>query len=104
MGNSAMNLDNLRQLCRQETLVVTAHCMERMSRRGIGLSEVKLAIMEGEIIEDYPDDFPYPSALILGNGLHVVTGIGDGRLWLITAYRPDPGQWEADLRTRRVSE
>ena len=104
MGDSVMNLDSLRRLCRQETLVVTAHCMERMSRRGIGLSEVKQAIMEGIIIEDYPDDFPYPSALILGNALHVVAGVGDDRLWLITTYRPDPDHWEADLRTRRVSE
>ena len=98
-----MNPDHLRQLCRTETLMVTAHCIERMSKRGIELSEVKQAIMTGEVIEDYPDDYPYPSALVLGNGLHVVAGVGDGRLWLITAYRPDPEQWEVDLRTRKVS-
>ena len=97
-----MSIDDLRQLCRPETLIVTAHCMERLSRRSIELAEVKRAIMEGEIIEDYPDDYPYPSALILGNGLHVVAGVGDGFLWLITAYRPSSQQWEDDLRTRKV--
>ena len=66
------------------------------------LSEVMRAIMTGEVIEDYPDDYPYPSALISGNGLHVVAGVGDGRLWLITSYRPDPEQWEDDLKTRKV--
>lgn len=45
----------------------------------------------------------YPSCLVLYQGLHVVAGIGDGRLWLITAYHPDPEQWEADLRTRRAN-
>lgn len=97
-----MNLDDLRFLCRRETMIVTTHCMDRMSKRDIELSEVMRAIMTGEVIEDYPDDYPYPSALISGNGLHVVAGVGDGRLWLITSYRPDPEQWEDDLKTRKV--
>lgn len=99
-----MNPNELRQLCHRETLIVTAHCMERMSKRGIGLDEVRQAILKGEIIDYYPNDYPYPSDLILGNGLHVVAGIGDGMLWLITAYRPNPTQWESDLKTRKVSK
>ncbi|MBR1560159.1 MAG: DUF4258 domain-containing protein [Clostridia bacterium] len=98
-----MEVDALRELCRRETLVVSLHCMKRLTERDIGLSEVIRAIMTGEIIEDYPDDYPYPSCLVLGEGLHVVAGVGDGRLWLITAYRPDPDQWEDDMRTRRVA-
>lgn len=98
-----MTHDDLRRLCRRDTLVVTMHCIKRMTERRIELSEVRQAIMKGEIIEDYPDDFPYPSCLVLYQGLHVVAGIGDGRLWLITAYHPDPEQWEADLRTRRAN-
>ena len=70
-----MDLDDLQRLCHRETLIVTAHCMDRMSKRGIELSEVMRAIMTGEVIEDYPDDYPYPSALILGNGLHAVAGV-----------------------------
>lgn len=94
----------MRGLCDEESIIVTQHCMKRMVERGIALSEVRRAIMIGEIIEEYPDDFPYPSALIFGCGLHVVAGIGDGRLWLITAYVPDPAQWNGDLKTRKVSE
>ena len=59
------------------------------------------AIAKGEVIEDYPDDYPYPSCLILGEGIHIVAGIGDDMLWLITAYRPDLDQWSDDLKTRR---
>lgn len=94
-------MDELRRLLIAGEVMVTAHGLKRMVERGIELTEVKKAILQGEIIEDYPDDYPYPSCLILGNGLHVVAGAGDGKLWLITAYRPDPAKWEADLKTRR---
>ena len=57
----------------------------------------------GEIIEDYS----YPSCLILGmtiksRFLHVVVGIGERKLWLITAYESDPGQWEDWFKKRAV--
>lgn len=96
-----MNLDELRALIRTDSIVVTGHCLKRMVERDIELSEVRRAIMEGEIIEEYPEDYPYPSCLILGRGLHIVAGQGDGVLWLITVYRPDLRQWESDLKTRR---
>lgn len=58
------------------------------------------------IIEDYPDDYPFPSCLVLGatvNGkvLHVVVGVGDGCLWLITAYYSDPLKWNDDFSIRK---
>ena len=96
-----MNIEELRMLCNDETIVVSQHCLKRIVERGIMLSEVKQAILRGEIIEDYPNDYPYPSCLVLGCGLHVVAGIGDGYMWLITAYRPDPAKWESDMKTRR---
>lgn len=60
----------------------------------------------GEIIEEYPEDYPYPSRLILGmtikyRFLHVAVGIGERKIWLITAYEPDPGQWEDGFKKRK---
>ncbi len=79
--------------------------MQRMIQRGITRQDVKDAIPEGEIIEEYPDDYPYPSCLISGNNrLHVVCGIGEGWLWIITAYYPAEDKWEPDLKTRRRTE
>ena len=98
-----MQMPDLHKLLRADSFVVTAHCMKRMVERGIALSEVKDAILHGEIIEDYPDAYPYPACLILGNGLHAVVGCGDNMLWLVTAYRPDASQWENDLRRRKES-
>lgn len=62
--------------------------------------------MSGEIIEEYPEDYPYCSYLILGLSikkqyLHVVCGIGNSRLWIITAYFPSIDKWEPDCKTRK---
>ena len=35
------------------------------------------------------------------NHIHVVCGIGEGHLWIITAYRPSLEKWESDLKTRK---
>ena len=80
--------------------------MTRLLQRRIFLEDVTHAIKCGEIIEDYPDDYPYPSCLIFGRdrnnqALHVVCGESENELWLITAYRPSLEFWEEDLKTRK---
>ena len=66
-------------------------------------------IQTGETIENYPDDFPYPSRLVLGwHGLrpiHVVVAdnIHDKENIVITVYEPDPSEWESDLKRRKAS-
>ena len=52
---------------------------ERMQERDISRADVKKCVLEGEIIEDYPDDFPHPSCLIFGYTIndkiiHVIAG------------------------------
>ena len=95
-------IDKLRQLLTERRIVWTVHVVNRIEQRGIDPDEVEQAIMTGEIIEVYPDDYPYPSCLILGgNNLHVVCGMGNGRMWVITAYRPSLDKWEPDLKTRK---
>jgi len=37
-----------------------------MMERGISRKIVKKILLSGEIVENYPDDKPYPSALFLG--------------------------------------
>jgi hypothetical protein len=83
--------------------------LERIEKRGITFEDVNSAIDNGEIIELYIDDYPYPSALILGykvnnTPVHLVIGVGDGLAWLITAYNPDTGKWENDFKTRKVEK
>ena len=97
-----MVLDEIKSLCRQGKIQWTNHVQQRISQRDITRQNVKDAILTGAVIEEYPTDYPFPSCLILGsNRLHVVCGIGDGILWIITAYRPSNDKWEPDLKTRK---
>ena len=99
------SMAQFRALNRPEAIIVTQHSRKRFAERGIKLQDVCEAISTGEIIEEYPDDFPCPSCLILGksNGmnLHVCASINEGFIYIITSYVPDPTKWEADLKTRR---
>jgi hypothetical protein len=64
------------------------------------------SLLHGEIIEEYPNDYPHPSCLVLGlnpagKAPHIVCGISEDTLWLITAYSPNPAEWSADFKTRK---
>lgn len=78
-----------------------------MMERGLTRAGVKHVLMYGEEIEDYPNDRPCPSALILGMvdliPIHVVAAIDkDADLChVITAYVPDDEHFEPDFRTRK---
>ncbi len=73
--------------------------------RGILLEDVENVLNNGSIIEEYPDDYPFPSCLILGNSNeknpHVCASLDDGYIYIITAYIPDSTRWESDLKTRK---
>ena len=95
-------IDEIKSLCQQGKVEWTNHVQQRILQRGISRKDVKEAIIHGEIIENYPNDYPFPSFLMLGiNHLHVVCGLGTGKLWIITAYRPSGDKWETDLKTRK---
>jgi hypothetical protein len=82
------------------------HALERFLERGISRAEVISAILQGEVIEVYTTDRPYPSGLILHvetEPVHVVAAAEsvDSVCHVITAYRPDLERFEADYKTRR---
>ena len=49
-----------------EKIAFRVHAIQRMYERSITAEEVHTVIQTGETIEDYPNDFPYPSRLLLG--------------------------------------
>ena len=62
--------------------------------------------MTGKIIKQYEDDKPFASCLVLGitinqKPLHLVISHDEEFIYLITAYYPNPTQWEADWETRK---
>ena len=79
-----MNLEIYQKLCMESKILWTQHCLQRMQERNISRADVKNGIVTGEIIEDYPDDYPNPSCLIFGYNisgqiLHIVV-CGDYRV------------------------
>ena len=88
----------------------TFHARKEMEAEGLGAikeAEVYEAVLNGEIIENYPDDEPYPSCLIFGatergRPLHIVCAFAadEDTAIVITAYQPDEKLW-IDFKRRK---
>ncbi len=100
------------QLCFEHSAVYfTIHAKHEMESEEFGLisiSEVVEAVGYAEIVEEYPDDLPYPSALILGftssqRPLHLVCAFNyiEDSLTIVTVYQPDPDRW-INFRSRKI--
>ena len=76
----------------------------RLERRHITRDEILNAVDSYSIVESYPQDKYLPSYLIVAaDSFHILfaVDVAEDNLRVVTAYRPDPGEWETDLRTRR---
>ena len=74
-----MTSQDIAKLVKNSSLRWTSHILERLFQRNIRIDDVKIALMNCEIIEQYPNDYPFPSCLVLGytkagRVLHVVCG------------------------------
>lgn len=101
-----IDIEKLREYYRDDLVYVTEHASMRYRQRGIRARDVRLAVENGEIIEQYPEDFPFPSCLILGRDeqnrcLHVCMSDEGSSSRIITAYIPDPEKWDEDFKIRR---
>ncbi len=88
----------------------TYHVNIRLESRFIPRESVLGAVETLELVEAYPDDKYLPSYLVLGRvgaaALHVLVAVdvrGDN-IRIVTAYRPDPGDWHDDLKSRRSNQ
>ena len=100
------DIEKIRFHVRQDDVVWRDHAIKRIRERKITREDVRSAILKGEIIEDQPDDIPTPCCLILGTNVrgryfHVICGMIDDIVYIISAYYPDPDRWEADFITRK---
>ena len=90
---------------------ISDHADEEAQSDQLSFDEIFTSIFQGEIIEDYPEDKPYPSCLIYGLNLknepiHSVWGYNQENQWavLITVYRPDPQRWIKYKRRRNKDD
>lgn len=101
-----IDIKRLREYYNADSVYVTWHASDRFRQRKLKMHDIKSALMSGEIIEQYPDDFPFPSCLILGYNddnkpIHIVMSDEGSSSNIITAYVPDNENWEVDYKTRK---
>lgn len=101
-----IEIERLRKYFSEDKIFATAHASERFRQRGINIRDIRKAVNDGEIIEEYPDDYPYPSCLILGENvrgekIHAVLSDEGTSSRIITAYFPDVEKWSTDFKIRR---
>ena len=102
-----IEIENLRRYFAEDVVFVTAHAGERFRQRGIKIADIRSAIDIGRIIEQYPEDFPYPSCLVLGlsrdkKAIHVVMSDEGSSSRIITAYYPDVAKWSENFSVRKA--
>jgi len=101
-------LDFIRRCVRQRKVLWTYHANMRLRKRFIERTSIMNAVDVFEIIESYPNDKYLPSYLVCGRAdgmvFHVLFAVDveDDNLRVVTAYQPDPKDWEQDLKTRRM--
>ncbi len=105
--NKRKEILDLVKLAGKKKCLYLPHAIRQMSRpdRMIMTAEVRSAIENGEIIENYPDNSRGHSCLVLGKGykgrpIHIVCSPKDEFLAIITAYIPDPNEWSEDYKVR----
>ena len=104
-----MNIEFLKELVKSQKIRWTNHMVIRLLQRNISQEDIENAILNGEIIEEYENDYPYPSCLVYGislnnNIIHIVCGVNNDELWIITAYYPDKEKWDNSLKIRKENK
>lgn len=101
-----IDITDLRKYYESDAVLISDHAAMRFRQRGLKVKDIRCAVNNGEIIEQYPEDFPFPSCLILGKAaderyIHVVMSDERSVGRIITAYYPDPNKWDAQFRIRK---
>jgi len=102
-----MTIEQIRTKIKAGQFEFSKHAVDQSILREISVQELRQAIANGEIIEDYPEDKYGPSCLIFGSTqagrpLHIQCSYPSRPLVkIITLYEPDPAQW-IDFQVRRT--
>ena len=99
-------IEQLRSKIAANLFEFSRHAVDQSILRGITVQELREAILDGEVIEDYPEDKYGPSCLVFGKTksqrpLHMQCSHPSREVVkIITLYQPDLEQW-IDYKVRR---
>ena len=102
-----MHINDIIEAIQANRVRITDHADEEAADDRLTFDEIYFSVFLGEIIENYPDEKPYPRCLIYGQTfggepVHSVWAYNRENQWavLITVYRPDSFRW-INWRNRR---
>ncbi|MCY4515513.1 MAG: DUF4258 domain-containing protein [Candidatus Tectomicrobia bacterium] len=103
-----MTINEIKQCIIKERYEFSFHAQQERLADDLDITDIETAILNGEMLEDYPDDPRGESCLLLGyvgeNPLHIVAGwsrmkFSDQKaLRIITVYVPQPPKWQTPRR------
>ena len=92
---------------RRGQILWTYHVNIRLAGRFIPREIILASVDTYELVEAYPDDKYLPSYLLLARHgpetFHVLfaTDVEGQNVRVVTSYRPDPQEWQPDMKIRR---
>lgn len=105
-------LEKIQHCFEHDKVLYSRHAKFEMEDEKFGIifdNDIDHAIADGVIIEEYPEDKPFPSVLILGETavcrpIHLVCAYdgNEDTTIIVTAYQPDPEQWYQNRERRKI--
>ena len=100
MSKLPVRLEWIQQRVRSEEYLFTKHADEERRNDNLSIGDVENALLNGQVLEDYPEDPRGASCLVNGSSsskpIHVVCGRNrSGWLVIITVYIPTSPKWKS---------
>ena len=97
-------LHKIQSFISSSNIFISNHAGARMFERGVSADDLITLITNGEIIEEYHDEYRCQAVLMLGRvrGIphHIVVAICKDQLIIVTVYLPNEDEW-IDNRRRK---
>lgn len=95
-----LDLKHVQDLVLQDKFIISDHARTRMFQRNVSTDELIEVVNNSTIIEEYPEDKPCSSVLLLGfvnsEACHVVVADCIDHVRIITVYYPAKDKWVED--------
>lgn len=91
-------LDLFKRAVKECQIKISLHAAEEALAEEITRREIEAALLNAQLLEDYPDWWLGPSCLICGRtdagrDLHIVASYSGLPVTIITVYEPRPPKW-----------
>jgi hypothetical protein len=103
-----ITLDEISEAIKKGKIIWRKHAVLRMIERKVSRENVLACLSNGLIINQYPDDKPFPSYLLLcfpnNEPIHIAFSYNHDNqfIYIITVYNPSLDYFEEDFITRRT--